>query len=207
MRKIKQLNNKKYYLYCFSPGETEFEYLKKYINEKLNYKIKYYGNAKTHQLSANIKDDNQKNEEIDKIINFITNRISTMNEYGFGKIIVFITDCDNAKLQYIEDLRKKFNKNFKLNNNNNIFILNYQILEDWLEYYYNEKTNKEQMRRNIIEHWERIFQNNHDNALNKYLKDHNQKEPSSIDNYSNIHAKNYSDFPYAFKYLEELKTN
>ena len=72
MRKIKQLNNKKYYLYCFSPGETEFEYLKKYINEKLNDKIKYYGNAKTHQLSANIKDDNQKNEEIDKIINFIT---------------------------------------------------------------------------------------------------------------------------------------
>lgn len=207
MRKTRQLNNEKYYLYCFSVGDTEFEYLKKYINEKLNDKIKY--NAKTHQLSANIKDDIQKNKEIKRIADFITNRTSAMNEYGLGKIIVFITDCDNAELQYIEDLRKKFNKNLKSvqNINSNLFIFNYQALENWLEYYYNEKTNKEQMRRDIIEDWDRIFKNNHDNAVNKYLKDHNQKEPSSADNYSNIQqAKNYSDFPYAFKYLEKLKT-
>ena len=60
MRKRRQLNNEKYYLYCFSPGETEFEYFRKYINEKLNNKIKYNGNAQTHQLSANIKSDEQK---------------------------------------------------------------------------------------------------------------------------------------------------
>ncbi len=103
MRKRRQLNNEKYYLYCFSPGKTEFEYLKKYINEKLNNKIKYNGNAQTHQLSANIRDDKQKNKEINGIADFITNRTSAMNEYGLGKIIVFITDCDNAELQYIED--------------------------------------------------------------------------------------------------------
>ncbi|WP_455145540.1 hypothetical protein [Brachyspira pilosicoli] len=40
MRKTRSLN-KKYYLYCFSPGETEFEYFKKYINEKLNDKIDF----------------------------------------------------------------------------------------------------------------------------------------------------------------------
>ena len=42
MRKKRTLNisnNKKYYLYCFSPGRTEFEYFRKYINEKLNNKI------------------------------------------------------------------------------------------------------------------------------------------------------------------------
>ena len=105
MRKTRSLN-KKYYLYCFSPGKTEFEYLKKYINEKLNDKIKYSGEALTHQLSANIKDDEQKNIEINRIVDFITNRTSTMNEYGLGKIIVFITDCDNANIQHIEDLRK-----------------------------------------------------------------------------------------------------
>ena len=206
MRKTRSLN-KKYYLYCFSPGKTEFEYLKKYINEKLNDKIKYSGEALTHQLSANIKDDEQKNIEINRIVDFITNRTSTMNEYGLGKIIVFITDCDNANIQHIEDLRKKFNKNLKSvqNINSNIFILNYQALESWLEYYYNQKTNKEQMRRDVMEHWDKIFYSNHDNAVNKYLKEHNQKEPAPIDDYSNIQSKNYSDFPYAFKYLEELK--
>ena len=206
MRKTRSLN-KKYYLYCFSPGKTEFEYLKKYINEKLNDKIKYSGEALTHQLSSNIKDDEQKNIEINRIVDFITKRTSTMNEYGLGKIIVFITDCDNANIQHIEDLRKKFNKNLKSvqNINSNIFILNYQALESWLEYYYNQKTNKEQMRRDVMEHWDKIFYSNHDNAVNKYLKEHNQKEPSTIDNYSNIQSKNYSDFPYAFKYLEELK--
>ncbi|MEI0799366.1 hypothetical protein R4Q14_13735 [Brachyspira intermedia] len=206
MRETRPLNNKKYYLYCFSPGKTEFEYLKKYINEKLNNKVKYSGEALTYQLSSNIKNDEQKNKEINGIVDFITNRTSTMNEYGLGKIIVFITDCDNAKLQHLEDLRKKFNKNLKSvqNINSNIFILNYQALEDWLEYYYNQKTNKEQMRKDIIEHWDKVFQNNHDNALNKYLKEHNQKEPSAIDNYSNIQSSKYSDFPYAFKYLEEL---
>ena len=207
MRKTRQLNNEKYYLYCFSPGKTEFEYLKKYINEKFNNKIKYNGNAQTHQLSANIKDDEQKNKEINNIIDFITNRTSTMNEYGLGKIIVFITDCDNANLKHIEDLRKKFNKNLKSvqNINSNIFILNYQSLESWLEYYYDSTTDKEIIKDDVKEHWGKVFQNNHDNAVNKYLKDHNQKEPSSIDNYSNILTKNYSDFPYAFKYLEELK--
>ena len=61
---LNTLNNKKYYLYCFSPGETEFEYLKKYVNEKLNDKIKYNGHAQTHQLSVNIRDNEQKNKEI-----------------------------------------------------------------------------------------------------------------------------------------------
>ncbi len=62
------------------------------------------------------------------------------------------------------------------------------------------------MRRDIIKDWDKIFKNNHDNAVNKYLKDHNQKEASTIDDYSNIHSSKYSDFPYAFKYLEKLKT-
>ncbi|KLI19279.1 hypothetical protein [Brachyspira hyodysenteriae] len=209
MRKRRLLNNEKYYLYCFSPGETEFKYLKKYINEKLNNKIKYNGNAQTHQLSANIRDDKQKNKEINVIVDFITNRTSTMNEYGLGKIIVFITDCDNANIEHIEDLRKKFNKNLKSeqNINSNIFILNYQALESWLEYYYDESTDKKEMSRDIEEHWDKVFQNNHNNAVNKYLKEHNQKEPSAIDDYSNIQSKNYSDFPYAFKYLEELEIN
>ena len=206
MRKRRLLNNEKYYLYCFSPGKTEFEYFRKYINEKLNNKVKYRGEALTHQLSANIKNDEQKNKEINRIVDFITNRTSTMNEYGLGKIIVFITDCDNAKLQHLEDLRKKFNKNLKSvqNINSNIFILNYQALEDWLEYYYDKKNNKEEMRRDVVEHWDKIFHSNHNNAVNKYLKEHNQKEPLPIDNYSNIQSKNYSDFPYAFKYLEML---
>ncbi|PCG20363.1 hypothetical protein [Brachyspira sp. G79] len=204
---LNTLNNKKYYLYCFSPGETEFEYFKKYINEKLNYKIKYHGNAQTHQLSSNIKDDEQKNKEINRIVDFITNRTSTMNEYGLGKIIVFITDCDNAKLNHIEDLRKKFNKCLQLYNNINssIFILNYQALESWLEYYYDKTTDKQIIRDDVFKHWDKVFQNNHDKAVNKYLKEHNQKVPSSIDNYSDIHTKSYSDFPYAFKYLEELE--
>lgn len=96
----------------------------------------------------------------------------------------------------------RFQNKFK---DKTLFILNYQALESWLEYYYNQKTNKEQMRRDVKEHWDKIFQNNHDNAVNKYLKEHNQKEPSSIDNYSNIQSAKYSDFPYAFKYLNELE--
>ena len=60
------------------------------------------------------------------------------------------------------------------------------------------------MRRDVKEHWDKIFHSNHNNAVNKYLKEHNQKEPLPIDNYSNIQSKNYSDFPYAFKYLEML---
>lgn len=202
-------NNEKYYLYCFSPGKTEFEYFRKYINEKLNNKIIYSGEALTHQLSANIKDDEQKNKEINRIVNLITNRTATMNEYGLGKIIVFITDCDNAKLQHLEDLRKKFNKNLKLykNINSNLFILNYNALESWLEYYYDNTTDKQIIKDDVFKHWDKIFKNNHDNAVNKYLKEHSQKEPSSIDNYSNIGHNKYSDFPYAFKYLNELKTN
>uniref|UniRef100_UPI003F4BC8FE hypothetical protein n=1 Tax=Brachyspira catarrhinii TaxID=2528966 RepID=UPI003F4BC8FE len=199
MRKRRQLN-KKYYLYCFSPGETEFEYFRKYINEKLNDKIDFSPKKELiTQINPYIKNEN-KDSLIKDIINSIDKRIPS-NEYGLGKIVTIITDCDKTDPKNINDLRLRFKNKFK---HKTLFILNYQALEDWLEYYYNQKTNKEQMRRDVIEHWDKVFQNNHDNAVNKYLKEHNQKEPSPINDYSNIQSKNYSDFPYAFKYLEEL---
>ena len=151
------------------------------------------------QINPNIKNKN-KDSLIKDIIDYIDKRLPS-NKYGLGKIVTIITDCDKTDPKNINDLRLRFKNKFK---DKTLFILNYQALEDWLEYYYNQKTNKEQMRRDIIEHWDKVFQNNHDNALNKYLKEHNQKEPSAIDNYSNIQSSKYSDFPYAFKYLEEL---
>lgn len=202
MRKTRSLN-KKYYLYCFSPGETEFEYFKKYINEKLNDKIDFSPKKEfITQINPNIKNEN-KDSLIKDIINSIDKRIPS-NEYGAGKIIAIITDCDKTDPKNVNDLRLRFQNKFK---DKTLFILNYQALESWLEYYYDKKTNKEEMRRDIVEHWDKIFKNNHDNAVNKYLKEHNQKEPSSIDNYSNIGHNKYSDFPYVFKYLDELKTN
>ncbi len=200
MRKRRLLNNEKYYLYCFSPGETEFEYFRKYINEKLNDKIDFSPKKELiTQINPNIKNEN-KDSLIKNIINSIDKRIPS-NEYGLGKIITIITDCDKTDPKNINDLRLRVKNKFK---DKTLFILNYQALEDWLEYYYNQKTNKEQMRRDVIEHWDKVFKNNHDNAVNEYLKNHNHKEPSPIDDYSNIQSKNYSDFPYAFKYLEEL---
>lgn len=199
MRKRRQLN-KKYYLYCFSPGETEFEYFRKYINEKLNDKIDFSPKKELiTQINPYIKNEN-KDSLIKDIINSIDKRIPS-NEYGLGKIVTIITDCDKTDPKNINDLRLRFKNKFKYKT---LFILNYQALEDWLEYYYDKKNNKEEMRRDVVEHWDKIFKNNHDNAVNKYLKEHNQKEPSPINDYSNIQSKNYSDFPYAFKYLEEL---
>lgn len=201
MRKTRQLN-KKYYLYCFSPGETEFEYFKKYINEKFNDKIDFSPKKEfITQINPSIKNEN-KDSLIKDIIDSIDKRLPS-NEYGLGKIIVIITDCDKTDPKNINDLRLRFKNKFK---DKTLFILNYQALESWLEYYYHKKTNKEEMKRDVVEHWDKIFQNNHNNAVNKYLKDHNQKEPSTIDDYSNIQSSKYSDFPYAFKYLEELKS-
>ena len=199
MRKRRQLN-KKYYLYCFSPGETEFEYFRKYINEKLNDKIDFSPKKELiTQINPYIKNEN-KDSLIKDIINSIDKRIPS-NEYGLGKIVTIITDCDKTDPKNINDLRLRFKNKFKYKT---LFILNYQALEDWLEYYYNSTTDKEVIKDDIFKHWDKVFQNNHDNALNKYLKEHNQKEPSAIDNYSNIQSSKYSDFPYAFKYLEEL---
>ena len=200
MRKRRLLNNEKYYLYCFSPGKTEFEYFRKYINEKLNDKIDFSPKKELiTQINPYIKNEN-KDSLIKDIINSIDKRIPS-NEYGLGKIVTIITDCDKTDPKNINDLRLRFKNKFKYKT---LFILNYQALEDWLEYYYDKKNNKEEMRRDVVEHWDKIFKNNHDNAVNKYLKEHNQKEPSPINDYSNIQSKNYSDFPYAFKYLEEL---
>lgn len=200
MRETRQLN-KKYYLYCFSTGDTELIYFNRYVNEVLKDKIDFSPKKEfITQINPNIKNKN-KDALIGDIINSIEKRI-TSNEYGLGKIIVIITDCDKTDPKNINDLRLRFQNKFK---DKTLFILNYQALESWLEYYYNQKTNKEQMRRDVKEHWDKIFQNNHDNAVNKYLKEHNQKEPSSIDKYSNIQSSKYSDFPYAFKYLNELE--
>ncbi|MEI0749222.1 hypothetical protein [Brachyspira pulli] len=200
MGKIRQLN-KKYYLYCFSTGDTELIYFNRYVNEVLKDKIDFSPKKEfITQINPNIKNKN-KDALIGDIIDSVEKRI-TSNEYGLGKIIVIITDCDKTDPKNINDLRLRFQNKFK---DKTLFILNYQALESWLEYYYNQKTNKEQMRRDVKEHWDKIFQNNHDNAVNKYLKEHNQKEPSSIDNYSNIQSSKYSDFPYAFKYLNGLE--
>ena len=80
MRKTRSLN-KKYYLYCFSPGETEFEYFKKYINEKLNDKIDFSPKKEfITQINPNIKNEN-KDSLIKDIINSIDKRIPS-NEYG-----------------------------------------------------------------------------------------------------------------------------
>lgn len=203
MREIKSLNNKKYYLYCFSTGDTELIYFNRYVNEMLKDKIDFSPKKELiTQINPNIK-NKSKDSLIKDIINYIDKRIPS-NEYGAGKIIAIITDCDKTDPKNINDLRLRFQNKFK---DKTLFILNYQALESWLEYYYDKKTNKEEMRRDIVEHWDKIFKNNHDNAVNKYLKEHSQKEPSQIDNYSNIGHNKYSDFPYAFKYLNELKTN
>lgn len=200
MRKRKLLNNEKYYLYCFSPGKTEFEYFRKYINEKLNDKIDFSPKKELiTQINPYIKNEN-KDSLIKDIINSIDKRIPS-NEYGLGKIVTIITDCDKTDPKNINDLRLRFKNKFKYKT---LFILNYHALEDWLEYYFNSTTDKEVIKDDIFKHWDKVFQNNHDNAVNKYLKEHNQKEPSPINDYSNIQSKNYSDFPYAFKYLEEL---
>lgn len=151
------------------------------------------------QINPYIKNEN-KDSLIKDIINSIDKRIPS-NEYGLGKIVTIITDCDKTDPKNINDLRLRFKNKFKYKT---LFILNYQALEDWLEYYYNSTTDKEVIKDDIFKHWDKVFQNNHDNAVNKYLKEHNQKEPSPINDYSNIQSKNYSDFPYAFKYLEEL---
>lgn len=178
MRKIRQLN-KKYYLYCFSTGDTELIYFNRYVNEVLKDKIDFSPKKEfITQINPNIKNKN-KDALIGDIIDSVEKRI-TSNEYGLGKIIVIITDCDKTDPKNINDLRLRFQNKFK---DKTLFILNY-------------------MRRDVKEHWDKIFQNNHDNAVNKYLKEHNQKEPSSIDNYSNIQSSKYSDFPYAFKYLD-----
>ncbi|MCZ9956321.1 hypothetical protein [Brachyspira hyodysenteriae] len=41
MRKRRLLNNEKYYLYCFSTGDTELIYFNRYINEVLKDKIDF----------------------------------------------------------------------------------------------------------------------------------------------------------------------
>ena len=200
MRKRRQLNNEKYYLYCFSTGDTELIYFNRYINEVLKDKIDFSPKKELiTQINPNIKNKN-KDSLIKDIIDYIDKRLPS-NKYGLGKIVTIITDCDKTDPKNINDLRLRFKNKFK---DKTLFILNYQALEDWLEYYYNSTTDKEVIKDDIFKHWDKVFQNNHDNALNKYLKEHNQKEPSAIDNYSNIQSSKYSDFPYAFKYLEEL---
>ncbi|MEI0490744.1 hypothetical protein [Brachyspira pulli] len=200
MRKIRQLN-KKYYLYCFSTGDTELIYFNRYVNEVLKDKIDFSPKKEfITQINPNIKNKN-KDALIGDIIDSVEKRI-TSNEYGLGKIIVIITDCDKTDPKNINDLRLRFQNKFK---DKTLFILNYQALEDWFKYYYTNTTDKQIIKDDVFKHWDKIFQNNHDNAVNKYLKEHNQKEPSSIDNYSNIQSSKYSDFPYAFKYLNELE--
>lgn len=200
MRKIRQLN-KKYYLYCFSTGDTELIYFNRYVNEVLKDKIDFSPKKEfITQINPNIKNKN-KDALIGDIIDSIEKRI-TSNEYGLGKIIVIITDCDKTDPKNINDLRLRFQNKFK---DKTLFILNYQALEDWFKYYYTNTTDKQIIKDDVFKHWDKIFQNNHDNAVNKYLKEHNQKEPSSIDNYSNIQSSKYSDFPYAFKYLNGLE--
>lgn len=89
MRKIRQLN-KKYYLYCFSTGDTELIYFNRYVNEVLKDKIDFSPKKEfITQINPNIKNKN-KDTLIGDIINSIEKRI-TSNKYGLGKIIVIIT--------------------------------------------------------------------------------------------------------------------
>lgn len=198
----RKLNNK-YYLYCFSPGDKEREYFKKYIQETLNDKINCYNiNPNISQISPNIIKN--KDELISKIIQYIEKRCSNINEQGKGKIIVIITDCDKAKLEYMDDFKSRFKNKF---GDKSIFILNYQSFEDWAFFYYDDnKKTKDEIGRDISEHWDSIFKGKHNIAIAEYFKTINypNKENELINNYNDIHFKQYSDFPNVFKYLENL---
>ena len=203
-RKKRKLDNK-YYLYCFSPGDKEKEYFKKYIQETLNDKINCYNiNPNISQISPNIINEKNKDELISKIIQYIERRCSSINEQGRGKIIVIITDCDKAKLKYMNDFRFRFKNKFV---GKSIFILNYQSFEDWAFFYYGDnKKTKDEIGRDISEHWDSIFKGKHNIAIAKYFKTINcpNKETESIENYSNINFNKYSDFPNVFRDLEKL---
>lgn len=203
-RRKRKLNNK-YYLYCFSPGDKEREYFKKYIQETLKYGINYYDiNPNISQISPNIINEKNKDELISKIIQYIERRFSNINEQGKGKIIVIITDCDKAKLKYMDDFRLRFKNKF---GDKSIFILNYQSFEDWAFFYYGDnKKTKYEIGRDISEHWDSVFKGKHNIAIAEYFKTINypNKENESIKNYNDIHFKQYSDFPNVFKYLENL---
>ncbi len=204
MGKKRKLNNK-YYLYCFSPGDKEREYFKKYIQETLNDKINCYNiNPNISQISPNIINEKNKDELISKIIQYIEKRCSNINEQGKGKIIVIITDCDRAKLKYMDDFRLRFKNKF---GDKSRFILNYQSFEDWAFFYYgNNKKTKDEIGRDISEHWDSIFKVKHNIAIAKYFKTINypNKENESIEDYNDIYFNRYSDFPNVFKYLENL---
>lgn len=203
-RRKRKLNNK-YYLYCFSPGDKEREYFKKYIQETLNDKINCYNiNPNISQISQNIINEKNKDELISKIIQYIEKRCSNINEQGKGKIIAIITDCDKAKLKYMDDFKLRFKNKF---GDKSIFILNYQSFEDWAFFYYGDnKKTKYEIGRDISEHWDSIFKGKHNIAIEEYFKTINypNKENESINNYNDIHFKQYSDFPNVFKYLENL---
>lgn len=203
-RRKRKLNNK-YYLYCFSPGDKEREYFKKYIQETLNDKINCYNiNPNISQISPNIINEKNKDELISKIIQYIERRFSNINEQGKGKIIVIITDCDKAKLKYMNDFRLKFQNKFL---DKSIFILNYQSFEDWAFFYYGDnKKTKDEIGRDISEHWDSVFKGKHNIAIAEYFKTINypNEETESIKNYNDIHFKQYSDFPNVFKDLEKL---
>ena len=204
MGKKRKLNNK-YYLYCFSPGDKEREYFKKYIQETLNDKINCYNiNPNISQISQNIINEKNKDELISKIIQYIERRFSNINEQGKGKIIVIITDCDKAKLKYMDDFRLRFKNKF---GDKSRFILNYQSFEDWAFFYYgNNKKTKDEIGRDISEHWDSIFKGKHNTAIEEYFKTINypNKENESIEDYNDIYFNRYSDFPNVFKYLENL---
>ena len=195
-REKRKLDNK-YYLYCFSPGDKEIEYFKKYIQETLKDLINYNGiSSDISQMPPNIKGEN-KDKLISKIIDSIKRRYDGINEQGKGKIIAIITDCDKAKLEYMNDFRFRFKSVF---GNESIFIFNYQSFEDWAFFYYDE------IGRDISKHWDSIFKGKHNIAIEEYFKTINypNKETESIEDYNDIHFNRYSDFPNVFKYLEKL---
>ena len=202
-REKRKLYNK-YYLYCFSPGDKEIEYFKKYIQETLKDLINYNGiSSDISQMPPNIKGEN-KDKLISKIIDSIKRRYDGINEQGKGKIIVIITDCDKAKLEYMNDFRFRFKSVF---GNESIFILNYQSFEDWAFFYYDDnKKTKDEIGRDISKHWDSIFKEKHNIAIAKYFKTVNcpNGETESIEDYNDIHFNRYSDFPNVFKYLENL---
>ena len=154
-------------------------------------------------MPPNIKGEN-KDKLISKIIDSIKRRYDGINEQGRGKIIAIITDCDKAKLEYMNDFRFRFKSVFV---NESIFIFNYQSFEDWAFFYYgNNKKTKDEIGRDISEHWDSIFKGKHNIAIAEYFKTINypNKETESIKNYNDINFKQYSDFPNVFKYLENL---
>ena len=73
-------------------------------------------------------------------------------------------------------------------------------------YYGDNKKTKDEIGRDISEHWDSIFKGKHNIAIEEYFKTINypNKENESIKNYNDIHFKQYSDFPNVFKYLENL---